>query len=136
MCRERRADDSGREGGFTLLEVLLALAVTGAILGAIGSVFAVTMKGIGSADDRIALTEASRQFLADLPHRDKLISGVSTGRSMGFSWRLEVGAKPRPAKDQRVALWVPVATTLSVLSPGGRRLRLETVRLVPVEKRQ
>jgi prepilin-type N-terminal cleavage/methylation domain-containing protein len=121
----------GRERGFTLLEVLAALAVTGFVLSAIGTVFAVTLTGTRSAGERVALAETGRRLLADLPARDRLRGGTSSGRAGDLSWRLDIGARGRGVVDsQKPPPWLPIKAALTVQVPSGRWIRLETVRLV------
>jgi general secretion pathway protein I len=122
----RRADS-----GFSLIEVLVAVAVVASVLGAIGAVIATTVKGSRSIDDRLLLIETAQRMLAGLPLRDALQPTNQTGTSSGFNWRIDVAPFPAPppsAKDP--PRWVPLAVTLRVQAPRGPVLRLDTIRLV------
>jgi general secretion pathway protein I len=142
-CRIRRS-----EAGFTLIEVLVALAVLAVVLGAIGSVVGTTVKSIRSVDRRLPLLETAQSLVASLPDRNALKPGTETGGSGGYRWRIDV--VPLAAPAPRTALpalntatttsaadtqpkWTPLAITVRVEgSDGGPPVRLDTVRLVPV----
>src|SRR5580692_2950038 len=76
--------------GFTLLEVLVALAVLAIVIGAIGEVVGTTVKGIRSVDRRLPLLETAQNLLASLPDRAALKAGSQSGESNGLQWRVDV----------------------------------------------
>src|SRR5580704_7933192 len=84
-CRASRS-----EAGFTLIEVLVAIAVLAVVLGAIGAVVGTTVKGIRSVDRKLPLLETAQNLLASLPERGLLKPGTQTGGSGGFEWRIDV----------------------------------------------
>jgi general secretion pathway protein I len=141
-CRIRRS-----EAGFTLIEVLVALAVLAIVLGAIGSVVGTTVKSIRSVDRRLPLLETAQSLVASLPDRNALKPGTEIGGSGGYRWRIDVvplaAPAPRTASSLNTATtpsaadtqpkWTPLAITVRVeSSDGGPPVRLDTVRLVPV----
>ena len=62
--------------GFTLIEVLVAIAVLAVVLGAIGAVVGTTVKSIRSVDRRLPLLETAQSLLAALPSREEILSKV------------------------------------------------------------
>jgi general secretion pathway protein I len=144
-CRVRHS-----EAGFTLIEVLVALAVLAVVLGAIGAVVGTTVKGIRSVDRRLPLLETAQNIVASLPDRSVLKPGTETGGSGGYRWRIDVVplanrpttaplttagalAAGTPTAVDAAPKWTPLAITVRVeASDGGPPVRLDTVRLVPV----
>jgi general secretion pathway protein I len=146
-CRARRSD-----AGFTMIEVLVAIAVLAVVLGAIGAVVGTTVRGIRSVDRRLPLLETAQSLVASLPDRNALKPGSEIGGSGGFRWRIDVVPLAAPApKTALPALntatttatgttaetppkWTPLAITVRVEgSDGGPPVRLDTVRLVPAQ---
>jgi general secretion pathway protein I len=134
-CRASRS-----EAGFTLIEVLVAIAVLAVVLGAIGTVVGTTVKGIRSVDRRLPLLETAQSLLASLPDRGALQPGTQTGGSGDFRWRIDAvplaANAPAPIATSNTATaqpkWTPLAVTVRVEGrDGGPPVRLDTVRLVP-----
>jgi general secretion pathway protein I len=122
MPPERRHDCAG----FTVIEALVALAVLAATLAAIGSVVATSARGTRRIEAHLALIETARAITTGLPKRDELAPGTLTGALAGHSWRVDVlpFSDPNPT-----GAWVPQAVTITVRSPSGGALRIDTVRL-------
>jgi general secretion pathway protein I len=118
------------EAGFTLVEVLVALAVVAVSLTAIGSLVATNMRGTWALDRRLALVETTRAILTGLPAREELVPGSSSGEFADHRWRVDVVPFVADFIDpRRPTPWVPQAVVVRVQSPGGRVLRIDTVRL-------
>jgi general secretion pathway protein I len=117
--------------GFTLLEVLIALAVVAVSLTAIGSLMAATVRSTQSLDQHLGLVETARAIETGLPGRDDLAIGKSiSGEMSGYRWRVEVLPFQANFIDPRVpAPWLPQAVRITVQSPAGQILRINTVRL-------
>jgi general secretion pathway protein I len=119
-----------REAGFTLIEVLVALAVVATALAAIGSLVAANVRGTRAIDQRLALIETGRAILTGLPGRERLAPGNSTGEIADHRWRVDVMPFAASFVDPRKPTpWVPQAVVVRVQSPGGQILRLDSVRL-------
>lgn len=126
MSRLRRS----RQAGFTLIEVLVALAVVAATIAAIGSVVAVSTRGVRSIEQRLAFRETLRAMLTSLPDRRVLVEGNSSGDTMGYQWRIDVAPFIANFVDPRApSPWVPEAVVLRVRSPSGQLVQINTVRL-------
>jgi general secretion pathway protein I len=118
--------------GFTLIEVVVAIAVLALVLGAIGAAVGTTVKGMRSVDQKLPLLETAQSLLATLPDRDALRPGVQSGRTGDVRWRADIaplnGAiADAPASDK----WLLLLVTVTVQGSDGPPVRLDTIRLVP-----
>jgi general secretion pathway protein I len=118
-----------KDAGFTIIEVLVAIAVVAFSLTAIGALTGTTTRGVRSLGQHTALVEAARTVAATLPSRTQLATGEIAGELYGNRWR--VGTSPffgdaPPVPDSP---WVPETISIRVQSPSGAALRLETIRL-------
>ena len=115
--------------GFTLIEVLVALAVVAASLAAIGSLIATSVRGVRAVEQHVALVERARTIMAALPRRDELAIGQAAGESGGYRWQVTV--LPYPIGQTGAASqWVPRTVVTTVRSRSGTAVQLHTVRLV------
>jgi general secretion pathway protein I len=145
-CRIARSDVRPPRGaaGFTLIEVLVAIAVLAVVLGAIGGVVGNTVRTIHSVDRRLPLLETAQSLIASLPTRDALQPGTQSGTSGDFRWRIDAVLLNRNVPDNAAAAlstaataaapkvsWVPLAITVRVQGAEGPPVRLDTVRLIP-----
>ncbi len=145
-CRIARSDIRPPRGspGFTLIEVLVAIAVLAVVLGAIGAVVGNTVRAIRSVDRRLPLLETAQSLIASLPTRDALQPGTQSGTSGDFRWRIDAVLLDRNVPDNAAAAlstaataappkvsWVPLAITVRVQGSEGPPMRLDTVRLIP-----
>ena len=133
-CRIARSDTRPRRGslGFTLIEVLVAIAVLAVVLGAIGAVVGNTVRTIRSVDRRLPLLETAQNLIVSLPARDALQPGTQSGTSGEFRWRIDAVLLNRNVPDDaKAAKWMPLAITVRVQGGEGPPLRLDTVRLIP-----
>ena len=127
----RRAPQAGKHAvaGFTLIEVLIALAIVSASLAAIGSLMATTVRAMRSIDQRFALVETARAIETGLPDRAQLTGGLA-GDLAGHRWRVDVSPFIAEFVDPRLPTpWVPQTVTIRVQSPGGGVIQVNTVRL-------
>jgi len=124
-CKQRQA-----AGGFTLIEVLVALAVIAILLASIGSLIAGSVRGVRSLDQHFALVEIARAIETGLPNRNELKVGRFSGEVSGHRWNVDVLPFIANNVDPRLPTpWVPQAVVISVQSPDGPILRVNTVRL-------
>jgi general secretion pathway protein I len=128
--KRRRATD-----GFTLIEVVVALAVIAVVLTAIGSLIAASVRGARALDYHLTLVETARAIETGLPDRADLKPGTLAGEVSGQRWRVDV--RPLPAVEvetQKPTPWIPQSVVITVQSPGGSILQVNTVRLRPRPK--
>ena len=119
--------------GFTLIEVLVALAIVAAVLSSIGAVIATSVKGTRTIDQRLALTGAAETLLAELPARNLLKPGRQSGQLAGHRWRIDVSPMDTSVVSDapQHPRFVPLAVTMRLQAPDGPAIQLTTVRLVP-----
>ena len=130
MSRPRCFEDRHGVAGFTLVEVLVALAIVAVSLTAIGSLMATTVRGTRSIDEHLTLVETARAIEAGLPDRADLKFGSLAGERGGYRWRVDVFPfHARFVDAQSTSPWIPEAVAITVQSPDGPILRLDTVRL-------
>src|SRR5580692_6053142 len=113
-CRIARSDTRPRRGslGFTLIEVLVAIAVLAVVLGAIGAVVGNTVRTIRSVDRRLPLLETAQSLIASLPSREALQPGTQFGASGDFHWRIDAVLFNRNVPDDdKTAKWMPLSIT-------------------------
>jgi general secretion pathway protein I len=116
--------------GFTLIEVLIALAIVGISLVSIGSVMGTSIRGARALDRHVALLDAARAVEAGLPDRAQLGPGDLSGAFSGNRWHVSVSPFLDPAVDPHPSSrWVPQSVAIMVTSPSGATLRIDTVRL-------
>ena len=146
-CRIARCEIRPPRGaaGFTLIEVLVAIAVLAVVLGAIGGVVGNTVRTIHSVDRRLPLLETAQSLIASLPTRDALQPGTQSGTSGEFRWRIDAVLLNSNVPDNNAAAalsaaatgtppkvsWTPLAITVRVQGSEGPPVRLDTVRLIP-----
>jgi general secretion pathway protein I len=115
--------------GFTLIEVVVTLAVIAAILLSIGSLVSAAVRGTHALDDHLVLVETARGIEAGLPDRDTLKIGTMSGERDGQRWRVDVRPFPIGLDAQSKSPWVPLTASITVQTPDGTSLNITTVRL-------
>ena len=123
--------DSG-EAGFTLIEVLIALALVAVSVVAIGSLMATNARGVRSLEQHVALTQATRMVMtAAIPSRAELRPGAVSGQTDDYRWTIDVTLLGGgwTVKDADVP-WVPELVRVRVRSPSGAVSDIRTVRLM------
>ncbi|HET9586531.1 MAG TPA: prepilin-type N-terminal cleavage/methylation domain-containing protein [Bradyrhizobium sp.] len=132
MYPVRRAPTDRSDAGFTILEVLVALAVVAVSLVAIGSVMSTNVRGVKALENHVAMMQSAQTVLATaIPPRKELVPGVLSGQVGDFRWRIDIGPVGGNwlAKDTDAA-WIPELVRVQVRSPSGATVDLETVRLM------
>ena len=127
MCQPANPEGRGI-AGFTLIEALVALAVMGAGLAAIGSLASSSLRAGLYAERHLAEIETARKVIAGMPSREALPVGRLTGVLDAHDWRIDstlIGA-PAAVGD---TLWTPQRIEVSVRSPSGAMLKIDTIRL-------
>ena len=121
-----------RDAGFTIIEVLIALAIVAVSIVAIGSVMSTNVRGVRSLEQHVTLMQTVRSVMTtEVSSHAKLGFGTWSGRTSDHQWRIDVssmgGEWGAPRKD---ADWIPALVRVQVRSPSGAVTDLKTVRLV------
>jgi general secretion pathway protein I len=120
------------EAGFTVIEVLIALAVVAVCIVAIGSVMATNVRGVRSVERHVELMQTARTALATaIPRRGDLQPGTLSGQIGDYRWRVDVGELGGDwATPDADAAWIPELVTVHVQSSTGAAIDVRTVRLM------
>jgi general secretion pathway protein I len=122
------------DAGFTILEVLIALAIVSVSIVAIGSVMSTNSRGVTALENHIAMVETAQAVLAtEIPPRKELALGTKAGQLRNYRWQVDVspvGGDWDPPNDSKAG-WTPELVKIHVRSPTGAQLDLSTVRLMP-----
>jgi general secretion pathway protein I len=122
----------GHDAGFTIIEVLVALAVVAVSVVAIGSVMSTNVRGVRSLEQHVTLMQTVRSVMAaEVPPRAEIGIGTWSGRTNDHQWKIDVG----PMGDEwsaagENAAWIPALVRIQVRSPSGAVMDLRTVRLM------
>ncbi len=114
--------------GFTLIEVLVALSIVAVSLSSIGALIATTVRGTRSIESHFTRLETAQAILTALPDREQLAPGNFSGEVGDYRWRINVSPFTTNV-GTRQSTWVPQAIAVTVQSPVGGILQINTVRL-------
>jgi general secretion pathway protein I len=120
------------DAGFTLIEVLMALAVIAVSIVAIGSVMSTNVRGVQVLENHVALMQSAQTVLATaIPPRRQLVPGMRSGQLHDFRWQVDVDPVGGDWAAENVDVaWIPELVTIRVRSPSGAAVELKTVRLM------
>jgi general secretion pathway protein I len=124
------------DAGFTIIEVLIALAVVAISVVAIGSVMSTNVRGVLSLERHVALMQITRMVMATkIPLRSALTPGTISGEEGGYRWTIDIGPlggddADKEANQDSNAKWIPELVRVRVRSPFGAVSDLRTVRLI------
>jgi general secretion pathway protein I len=122
----------GPQSGFTIIEVLIALAVVAVCIVAIGSVMSTNARGVRSLEQHVELMQAAQNaMITQIPPRSEIGPGVLSGQFNDHRWQIDIGPLGEgwvvPDADVK---WIPELVKIHVQSPGGGALDLQTIRLM------
>jgi len=132
LFRTTSPPTSRSEAGFTIIEVLVALALVAVSIVAIGAVMAVKARGVRVMEQHVALMQATRTLMTvGIPPRTELRSGTATGQAEGYRWTIDVSplGDGWTIPDGKVP-WTPELVRIRVRSSGGALSDVRTVRLM------
>ena len=120
------------DAGFTIIEVLVALALVAVTIVAIGSLMAINVRGVRKFEQHVALMQAVRTAMTTaIPPRSELRPGAASGQNEGYRWTVDVtplgGEWTVPNAD---VPWQPELVRIRVRSPSGAVSDIRTVRLI------
>ena len=117
--------------GFTLLEALIAIVILALSLSALLQLYSTGLRGIASIDDNLRARLLAQSVMAEISYDRRLRPGRLQGRLDQFAWTLSVApfddGEPAP---QQPAQWTLHRLVLTVTWPQGRRIELQTLRML------
>jgi general secretion pathway protein I len=121
-----------RDAGFTIIEVLIALAVVAVSVVAIGSVMSTNLRGVRSLEQHVTLMQTARTvMIGELPASAELDFGALSGQVNDYRWRIDVEPMGEEWNVKGAdAPWIPALVRIQVRSPSGALSDLKTVRLM------
>lgn len=145
MSKSLKASRLRAKAGFTLFEILVALAVAAVFLPVVSQGFGAAWSASRRGDETILGLTLARALAADLAANQKISSAA--GATQGFRFRIEAAPlriekrasllppPPGPVKPAAPEGGPPpggklfrVTVTVTVTAPSGRRLQYETVK--------
>jgi general secretion pathway protein I len=121
-----------QQAGFTIIEVLIALAVVAVGIVAIASVMSTNVRGVRSLEQHVALMQTARStMISEIPARAELGPGVLSGQLNDHRWQIDIGPLGGGwAVPDADVTWIPQLLKIHVQSPSGGAFDLQTVRLM------
>lgn len=121
------------EAGFTLLEMMVAMAILAAFVGVIPRSFIVARQNFDRSEDWLKARLVAETVLAQELNGSELKAGVMDGRIEGRDWSatLDVNGalSSDPGEDRQVLLDVRLRVAIS----GGESLEVSTMRVGRLE---
>ena len=121
-----------KEQGFSLLEVLVAMAVLALSLGVLYQAMGNGLRNLGNAGDWGRAMILAESQLNEAAARRPLQAGRESGRQGPFRWTVEVSQYEPPERPGRFQPpFQPWRISVEVRWDKGRRYRLDSLRLGP-----
>jgi len=123
------------EGGFTMIEAVVTLALVTVVLAAIGYLVAANTRGVRILEQHVALMETARLVATGIPRNAEPLPDDLAGEMSGHRWQIRQSPFFDGVPVIPESRFMPQRLELRVQSPSGAILSLETVRLQNVSGR-
>ncbi|MFI5304853.1 MAG: prepilin-type N-terminal cleavage/methylation domain-containing protein [Nitrospiria bacterium] len=109
----------GREGGFTLLEVMVSLAILG--LGVITTIqlFSGGLRLASASDGKTRMILLAREKTAEILLNKNIEKGIATGEAQGLEWTVEIAPYEAVIPDDQSGIKI-FKVVVTVVNPGER----------------
>lgn len=134
MSRRKTSEQSG-EGGFTMIEAVVALALVTVVLAAIGSLVATNVRGARNLEQHVTLMETARLIASGIPRSGEPLPDDLAGEVSGHRWQMRISPFLGGGSVVPESRFIPQRIELRVRSPSGAIASFETVRLQNREAR-
>jgi general secretion pathway protein I len=131
-CGRRRPRPASR--GFTLIEALAAIVILALSLSVLLSSHDAGLRTATALDDHLRARLLAQSLIAEWSQY-RILQGPTEGREGRFTWTVSVAPFDRPgdSPQQQPAGWMLHELTVTVAWSGGRRVKLNTLRLLRVQ---
>jgi prepilin-type N-terminal cleavage/methylation domain-containing protein len=130
------------QGGFTLLEVIVAVVIAALCLSALSQVFATGVRAAGTSSDYMRAMTLAQSLLAGVGLEKQAIDSTESGSSSDgrLNWTLSITAEPTeesenpvrpPLELKRVIARVVAVDGANAVNNRGRTVELTTLVAVP-----
>ncbi len=137
MSTAQQAAIDRDDAGFTILEVLIALAIVAASIVAIGAVMATNTRGVRKLEEHVAsMATAQAVLVTAMPPRKDLAEGRLSGELRNYRWQVDIGPVGGDFFADNEVPWNPELVKVRVRSPSGATVELSTVRLMRKASKQ
>ena len=121
--------------GFTMVEALVAFVVLATLTLAVQRGLAASIASTTRADERLGADLVARTLISAPTGTGPSTLQAQSGTMNGFAWtirfeHLELPMASRNAPTAKHVAWVPVRMLITVSTPSGSDMKIETVRLV------
>jgi len=122
-----------RQPGFTLIEIIVALAILAVALGALFQAFSTGLRATTVTDRQAAAVMLAQSLLDRIGQDIPLAAGEETGVSEdGLRWSIAIAPSPLITPERRAdSPLLPFDVAVTVAGEGGRPVTLTTLRLAP-----
>jgi general secretion pathway protein I len=122
-----------RQSGFTLIEIIVSLAILAVALGTLFQAFSTGLRATTVTDRQAAATLLAQSLLDRIGQDIPLAAGERAGVSAdGLRWSITVGPSPLIAPERRAdSAVIPFDVNVSVAAERGAPVILNTLRLAP-----
>jgi general secretion pathway protein I len=134
LSRKKSPEQEG-EGGFTMIEAVVTLALVTVVLVAIGYLVAANTRGVRILEQHVALMETARLVATSIPRNAEPLPDDLAGEMSGHRWQIRQSPFFDGVPVIPESRFMPQRVELRVQSPSGAILLLETVRLQNVSGR-
>jgi general secretion pathway protein I len=126
-----------RQPGFTLIEILVALAILAVALGALFQAFSTGLRATAVTGRQGAAIMLAQSLLDRIGQDIPLAAGEQAGVGEdGLRWSIAIAPSPLISPERRAdSPLQPFDVVVTVAADGGRPLSLTTLRLAPVAAR-
>jgi general secretion pathway protein I len=125
-----------RASGFTLIEILVSLAILAVALGALFQAFSTGLRATTVTNQQAAATLLAQSLLDRIGQDIPLAAGEQAGVSAdGLRWSIAMAPSPLIAPERRAdSPVIPFDVAVSVAAERGAPVILSTLRLAPVRE--
>ena len=125
----------GGNGGFTMIEVLVAFTVLAVLTLAVQRGLAASVTATSNAEERLGAELVARTLITAPLGAGPSRLEPRSGSLDGYRWRIRFEKVELPVaalnvNDGKPPRWIPVRMSIGVSAPLGSELKIETIRLV------